>query len=114
MNVQIAPSATAGPSAGRRNGSAADGDRACREAKLGNSEVAGIVGGLIYDRLNTFFEENPKDIKLIIENLGLIADPESVNTLTDYLYAADRDLIIAAIQAPSGLKASDSEEAAEG
>jgi len=38
-------------------------------------------------------------IKLIIENLGLIADPESVNTLTDYLYAADRDLIIAAIQA---------------
>ena len=38
-------------------------------------------------------------IKLIIENLGLIADPESVNTLTDYLYAADRDLIIAAIHA---------------
>jgi CheY-like chemotaxis protein len=38
-------------------------------------------------------------IKLIIENLGLIADPESVNTLTDYLYAADRELIIAAIHA---------------
>lgn len=38
-------------------------------------------------------------IKLIIENLGLIADPESINTLTDYLYAADRELIIAAIQA---------------
>ena len=42
--------------------------------------------------------DNPT-IKLIIENLGLIADPESVNTLTDYLYAADRELIIAAIQA---------------
>jgi CheY-like chemotaxis protein len=38
-------------------------------------------------------------IKLIIENLGLIGDPESVNTLTDYLYAADRELIIAAIHA---------------
>ena len=37
------------------------------KTKLGNSEVAGIVGGLIYDRLNTFFEENPKDINLIIE-----------------------------------------------
>lgn len=38
-------------------------------------------------------------IKLIIDNLGLIADPESINTLTDYLYAADRELIIAAIHA---------------
>lgn len=38
-------------------------------------------------------------IKLIIETLGLIADPESVNTLTDYLYAADRELIMAAIRA---------------
>lgn len=38
-------------------------------------------------------------IKLIIENLGLIGDPESINTLTDYLYAADRELIIAAIHA---------------
>lgn len=38
-------------------------------------------------------------IKLIVENMGLIGDPESINTLTDYLYAADRELIIAAIQA---------------
>lgn len=29
----------------------------------------------------------------------MIGDPESINTLTDYLYAADRDLIIAAIHA---------------
>nr|WP_320011721.1 response regulator [uncultured Desulfobulbus sp.] len=42
--------------------------------------------------------DNPT-IKLIIDNLGLIADPESINTLTDYLYAADRELIIAAIHA---------------
>jgi CheY-like chemotaxis protein len=38
-------------------------------------------------------------LKLIIENLGIIGDPQSVNTLTDYLYAADRDLIITAIHA---------------
>ena len=38
-------------------------------------------------------------IHLIIDNLGLIGDPESINTLTDYLYAADRGLIIAAIHA---------------
>ena len=37
------------------------------KTKLGNSEVAGIVGGIVYDKLNTFFEEHPKDIKLIIE-----------------------------------------------
>lgn len=37
------------------------------KTKLGNSEAAGIVGGIVYDKLNTFFEENPKDIKLIIE-----------------------------------------------
>ena len=37
------------------------------KTKLGNSEVAGLVGGIVYDRLVTFFEENPKDIKLIIE-----------------------------------------------
>ncbi|MDD2463190.1 MAG: response regulator [Desulfobulbus sp.] len=43
--------------------------------------------------------DNNATIKLIIDNLGLIADPESVNTLTDYLYAADRELIIAAIHA---------------
>ncbi|MDL2279928.1 DNA topoisomerase (ATP-hydrolyzing) subunit B [Desulfovibrio sp. OttesenSCG-928-G11] len=37
------------------------------KTKLGNSEVAGIVGGIVYDKLSIFFEENPKDIKLIIE-----------------------------------------------
>ncbi|MDR1489163.1 MAG: DNA topoisomerase (ATP-hydrolyzing) subunit B [Desulfovibrio sp.] len=37
------------------------------KTKLGNSEVAGIVGGIVYDKLNTFFEEHPRDIKLIID-----------------------------------------------
>ncbi len=37
------------------------------KTKLGNSEVSGIVAGIVYEKLSTFFEENPKDIKLIIE-----------------------------------------------
>lgn len=37
------------------------------KTKLGNSEVAGIVSGLVYENLNTYFGENPKDAKLIIE-----------------------------------------------
>lgn len=37
------------------------------KTKLGNSEVTGIVAGIVYEKLNTFFEENPKDIKLIID-----------------------------------------------
>jgi len=43
--------------------------------------------------------EDSHVLKLIIENLGIIGDPQSVNTLTDYLYAADRELIITAIHA---------------
>ena len=37
------------------------------KTKLGNSEVAGIVAGVVYERLNVHFEENPKDIRLIID-----------------------------------------------
>lgn len=43
--------------------------------------------------------EDEAEIKLIIETLGMIGDPQAINTLTDYLYAANRDLIITAIQA---------------
>lgn len=43
--------------------------------------------------------EDDAEIFLIIESLGLIGDPDAINTLTDYLYAANRQLIIAAIQA---------------
>lgn len=39
------------------------------------------------------------EIKLILETLGLIGDPDAINLLTDYLYAANRELIIAAVQA---------------
>lgn len=37
------------------------------KTKLGNSEIAGIVAGVVYDKLNIYFEENPKDIRLIID-----------------------------------------------
>lgn len=43
--------------------------------------------------------QDEAEIKLILETLGLIGDPEAINLLTDYLYAANRDLIIAAVQA---------------
>ena len=37
------------------------------KTKLGNGEVDGIVSGIVADRLNTFFEENPPVAKVIIE-----------------------------------------------
>lgn len=37
------------------------------KTKLGNSEIAGIVGGAVYTSLDTYFQENPKDIRCIID-----------------------------------------------
>jgi len=37
------------------------------KTKLGNSEMTGIVGGMVYTALEEFFQENPKDIRLIID-----------------------------------------------
>lgn len=54
------------------------------------------VPALLYLVANS---ENEAEINHIIETLGLIGDPQAVNTLTDYLYAANRDLIISAVQA---------------
>jgi DNA gyrase subunit B len=39
------------------------------KTKLGNSEVSGIVAGLVYEKLTQYFEENPKDIKAILEKV---------------------------------------------
>lgn len=39
------------------------------KTKLGNSEMSGIVSGMVYDRLSVFFQENPKDAKSIIEKV---------------------------------------------
>ncbi|WP_027178277.1 DNA topoisomerase (ATP-hydrolyzing) subunit B [Maridesulfovibrio bastinii] len=39
------------------------------KTKLGNSEMVGIVSGIVYDRLSAYFQENPKDAKAIIEKV---------------------------------------------
>ncbi len=37
------------------------------KTKLGNSEVAGIVGSIVYEMLSTYFEEHPKEALQIID-----------------------------------------------
>ena len=39
------------------------------KTKLGNSEMAGIVATLVYEKLNQYFEENPREAKAIIEKV---------------------------------------------
>ncbi|HDQ40862.1 MAG TPA: DNA topoisomerase (ATP-hydrolyzing) subunit B [Desulfonatronum sp.] len=39
------------------------------KTKLGNSEVSGIVSTSVYETLNRYFEENPKEAKAIIEKI---------------------------------------------
>lgn len=38
-------------------------------------------------------------LNLILTTIGMIGDPECINSLTDYMYAADRGLIVTAIHA---------------
>lgn len=54
------------------------------------------VPALLYLVANS---QDEAEIKLIVETLGMIGDPQAINTLTDFMYAANRDLIITAIQA---------------
>lgn len=61
------------------------------ELKL--EEAAPVLNGLLTNTVDN------NQAKNIIECLGLIGDPQSLNTLTDYLYSADRQLIITAIHA---------------
>ncbi len=37
------------------------------KTKLGNSEMAGIVSAVVYQALDTYFQENPKEARVIIE-----------------------------------------------
>ena len=68
------------------------------------TELIKVVGELRFDEATSILldliavSESEAEILLIIENLGLIGDPLAINTLTDYLYAANRQLIIAAVQ----------------
>ena len=41
------------------------------KTKLGNGEVDGIVAGIVSDKLNTFFEENPAVAKVVIDKILL-------------------------------------------
>ena len=69
------------------------------------SELIRVVGELRLEEATSVLldliaaSEDDAEILTIIESLGLIGDPEAINTLTDYLYAANRELIIAAVQA---------------
>lgn len=67
-------------------------------------ELIKLVGELRYEEATPVLldiitsTEDQAQIHLIIECFGLIGDPNAINTLTDYLYAANRELIIAAVQ----------------
>ncbi len=37
------------------------------KTKLGNGEIAGMVATFVYDNLTKYFEENPKEIRLIVD-----------------------------------------------
>jgi len=68
------------------------------------TELIKVVGELRFGEATSVLldlvttSENEAEILLILESLGFIGDPLAINTLTDYLYAANRELIIAAVQ----------------
>ncbi len=68
------------------------------------TELIRVVGELKFEEATPVLldliaaSEKEAEILLIIESLGLIGDPLAINTLTDYLYAANRELITAAVQ----------------
>ena len=68
------------------------------------TELISIAADLKYDEATSALIEmvenstNESDLHQLIEALGHIGDPEATNTLTDFLYAANRELIIAAVQ----------------
>ena len=80
------------------NGLAADdiGDKRILIQTAGELKLVDAVPVLI-DLLGQ--TEDPSLIKLIIKTLGIIGDPLAINTLGDFLYAANREFIVAAIQA---------------
>lgn len=69
------------------------------------NELVSIAADLKFDEATPALIEmveastNEAEIYFLIEALGQIGDPEATNTLTDFLYAANRELIIASVQA---------------
>lgn len=68
------------------------------------TELIRIAGDLKFEEASPILIDlvadstNEADILLIIETLGQIGEPDCTNTVTDYLYAANRELIVAAVQ----------------
>ncbi len=64
-----------------------------------------IIGELRMEQATSFlldFLATTDDEEVILQairSLGMIGNPDALNTLTDYLYAADRELIVAAVKA---------------
>lgn len=74
-------------------------------SKIGDkTELIRVVGEFRFEEATPVLldliatSENEAEILLIIETLGLIGDPLAINSLTDYLYAANRELILGAVQ----------------
>ena len=44
------------------------------KTKLGNSDVAGIVSGVVYEQMQYYLEENPKIAKMIVQKVILAAE----------------------------------------
>lgn len=67
------------------------------------SELIRLVGELHYTEASSALlniaatTNSDATILLVIETLGQLGDPEAINTLTDYLYSANRELITAAV-----------------
>lgn len=67
------------------------------------SEIIKLVGELRYSDATPALLQlaagasDDRQILLIIETLGQLGDPDAVNMLTDYLYSANRELIMAAV-----------------
>jgi CheY-like chemotaxis protein len=70
---------------------------------LDKTEIIKLVGELHYSDATPALLQlaagasDDRQILLIIETLGQLGDPEAINMLTDYLYSANRELIIAAV-----------------
>jgi len=68
------------------------------------TELIRVVGELRFEEATPVLleriaeSEDEAEIHLLLETLGQIGDPQAINTLTDYLYAANRELITAAVQ----------------
>ncbi len=67
------------------------------------TELIRLVGELSYAEATSALlsivatSEDDAMILLIIETLGQLGDPNAINTLTDYLYSANRELIMTAV-----------------